>query len=111
MRRGLPHRRAAGLVAFALSGAIAAIAAIAPSTDAELLLSKTAVLEPVAIHAAESLLPAPLAYIREERFHHGDTLPWLLARLAIGGADVQRLLRLREMRLLRPGTHCCFRIE
>jgi murein DD-endopeptidase MepM/ murein hydrolase activator NlpD len=104
VRRGLPHRRAAGLVAFALSGAVAAIAAIAPSTDAELLLAKTAVLEPVAIRAGEGLLPAPLAYVREERFQHGDTLPGLLARLAIGGTDVQRLLPLRETRLLRPGT-------
>lgn len=104
MRRGLPHRRAAGLVAFALSGAVAAIAAIAPSTDAELLLAKTAVLEPVAIRVDEALLPAPAAYIREERFQRGDTLPGLLARLAIGEADAQRLLRLRETRLLRPGT-------
>jgi murein DD-endopeptidase MepM/ murein hydrolase activator NlpD len=104
VRRGLPHRRAAGLVAFALSGAVAAIAAIAPSTDAELLLAKTAVLEPVAIRVDEALLPAPAAYIREERFQRGDTLPGLLARLAIGEADAQRLLRLRETRLLRPGT-------
>ena len=104
VRRGLPHRRAAGLVAFALSGAVAAIAAIAPSTDAELLLAKTAVLEAVAIRIDEALLPAPAAYVREERFQRGDTLPGLLARLAIGEADTQRLLRLRETRLLRPGT-------
>lgn len=104
MTRGLPHRRAAGMVAFALSGAVAAIAAIAPSGDAELLLAKTALLEPIAIHAGQSLLPAPAAYIREERFQRGDTLAALLARLAIGEADIQRLLRLRETRSLRPGT-------
>jgi len=72
VRRGLPHRRAAGLVAFALSGAIAAIAAIAPSTDAELLLPKTAVPEPVAIRIDEALLPAPATFVREERFQRGE---------------------------------------
>jgi len=97
-------RRAAGLVAFALSGAVAAVVAIAPSTDAELLLAKTAVLEPLAIRIDEALLPAPATYVREERFQRGDTLPGLLARLAIGEAEAQRLLRLRETRLLRPGA-------
>ena len=97
-------RRAAGLVAFALSGAVAAVVAIAPSTDAELLLAKTAMLEPVAIRIDEALLPAPATYVREERFQRGDTLPALLARLAIGEADVQSLPRLRQTRLLRPGA-------
>ena len=108
MRKGasgaVSLRRAAGLVAFALSGAVAAVAAIVPSGDAELLLAKTAVLEPVAIRVEESLLPAPAAYIREDRFQRGDTLTGLLARLAIGEADARRLLRLRETRLLRPGA-------
>jgi murein DD-endopeptidase MepM/ murein hydrolase activator NlpD len=104
VRRGLPHRRAAGLVAFALSGAVAAIAAIAPSTDAELLLPKTALPEPVAIRIDEALLPAPATLVREERFQRGDTLGALLARLAIGEADARGVLRLRESRLLRPGA-------
>lgn len=103
MKGLVPHRRAAGLVAFALSGAVAAIAAIAPSGDAELLLAKTAVLEPVAIRLEEALLPAPDAYVREERFQRGDTLAALLARLAVGEADARSILRLREIRLLRPG--------
>ncbi len=104
MRGVVPHRRAAGLVAFALSGAVAAIAAIAPSGDAELLLAKTAVLEPVSIRIEEALLPAPAAYVREERFQRGDTLAALLARLAVGEADARIILRLRETRLLRPGS-------
>jgi len=104
VKQGLPLRRAAGLIAFALSGALAAVAAIAPSGDAELLLARTAVPEPVALHAGASLLPAPAAYIREDRFQRGDTLTGLLARLAIGEADARRLLRLRETRLLRPGA-------
>ncbi len=104
MRGVVPHRRAAGLVAFALSGAVVAIAAIAPSGDAELLLARTAVLEPVAIRIEEALLPAPAAYVREERFQRGDTLAALLARLAIGEADTRSVLRLRETRLLRAGS-------
>jgi len=104
MRGVVPLRRAAGFAAFALSGAVAAVATIAPSSDAELLLAKTAVLEPLAIRIDEALLPAPATYVREERFQRGDTLPGLLARLAIGEAEAQRLLRLRETRLLRPGA-------
>lgn len=104
MRTAVSFRRAAGLAAFALSSAVAAVAAIVPTTDAELLLAKAAVLEPIAIRADEALLPAPTTYVREERFQRGDTLPALLARLAIGEADAQKLLRQRETRLLRPGT-------
>jgi murein DD-endopeptidase MepM/ murein hydrolase activator NlpD len=99
-----PLERALALAAFAISGAVAAFAAIAPATDAELLLAKAALLEPVAIRPQEALLPAPATYVREERFAQGDTLGGLLARLAVGEADAQRLLRRRELRLLRPGA-------
>ena len=101
---GVSLRRAALLAAFALSGAVAAVATIVPSTDAELLLAKAAVLEPVSIRLEEALLPAPATYVREDRLQRGDTFQGLLARLAIGEADVQKLLRQRELRLLRPGT-------
>ena len=101
---GVPLRRAALLAAFALSGAVAAVATIVPSTDAELLLAKAAVLEPVAIRLEEALLPAPATYVREDRLQRGDTFQGLLARLAIGEADVQKLLRQRAMQLLRPGA-------
>jgi len=104
VRTAVPFRRAAGLAAFALSGAVAAVAALVPTTDAELLLAKAAVLEPISIHADEALLPAPATYIREERFQRGDTLPALLSRLAIGAGDTQQLLRQRELKQLRPGT-------
>lgn len=104
MSRYTPLQRAAGLCAFALSGAVVAVVSIVPATDAELLIAKAAVLEPVEIRAGEALLPSPATYVREERFQRGDTLPALLARLAIGEADAQKLLRQREMRLLRPGT-------
>jgi murein DD-endopeptidase MepM/ murein hydrolase activator NlpD len=102
--RGRPLRRAAALAAFALSGAVAAVVSIVPSTDAELLLAKAAVLEPVQIRIDEALLPAPATYIREERFQRGETLSALAGRLTIAAADTQRLLRQRELRLLRPGT-------
>ncbi|MEO8143060.1 MAG: peptidoglycan DD-metalloendopeptidase family protein [Betaproteobacteria bacterium] len=92
------------LAAFALSSAVAAVATIVPSTDAELLLAKAAVLEPVAIRLEEALLPAPLSYVREDRMQRGDTYQRLLARLAIGESDILKLLRQPQMRLLRPGT-------
>ncbi len=95
-------RRAAAIAALAISGAVAAFAAMVPS--AELLLGKAAVLEPLAIRAQDALLPAPSSYIREDRLQRGDTLAALFARLAIGEADVQSLLRLRQARLLRPGS-------
>jgi murein DD-endopeptidase MepM/ murein hydrolase activator NlpD len=92
------------LAVLALSSALAAVAAIVPSTDASFLLAKTARLEPVAIRLDEALLPAPASYIREDRLQRGDTYHGLLARLAISDADAQKLLRLRELRLLRPGN-------
>src|SRR5258707_7105549 len=101
---GLPVRRAALLAAFALSGALAAVAAIMPSTDAELLIAKAAVREQVVIRLDEALLPAPNTYLREDRLQRGDTYQGLFARLAIGEADVQQLLRQRSLQLLRPGT-------
>jgi len=101
--RTAPLKRAAALAAFAVSGVVAAVAAIVPSSDAELLLAKAAVLEPVAIRADEALLPAPASYVREDRLQRADTLEGLLARLAVGDADAQKLLRQRELRLLRPG--------
>jgi murein DD-endopeptidase MepM/ murein hydrolase activator NlpD len=104
MSRYTPLQRAAGLCAFAISGAVVAVASIVPATDAELLIAKAAVLEPVAIRAGEALLPSPATYVREERFQRGDTLSALLARLAIGESDMQKLLRQRELRLLRLGA-------
>jgi len=102
--RGIPLRRAALLAVCTLSCALAAVAAIVPSTDARLLLAKAAVLEPVAIRIDEALLPAPTTYLREDRLQRGDTYQGLFARLAIGAPDIQQLLRQRALRHLRPGT-------
>ena len=97
-------RRIALLAVFALSSAVAAVATIVPSTDAELLLAKTAVLEPIAIRLEDSVLPAPITYVREDRLQRGDTYRGLFGRLAINESDSQQLLRQRTLQLLRPGT-------
>ena len=73
MTRPSPLQRALVLAVFAVTGTVAAIASIAPDTDAALLLNKHVLPEPVTI-GADALLPAPAAYIREERFLAGDTL-------------------------------------
>ncbi len=104
-RLQLSLRRAALLAVFALSGVVAAVAAIVPSSDAELLLAKTAVLEPVEIRMEEALLPAPGSYVREERMQRGDTYHGMFARLGIKDADIQQLLRQRAtLQFLRVGT-------
>ena len=100
-RPRVPLWRFALLAALALSSAVATIL---PPTNAELLLAKAAVLEPVAIRLGEALLPAPTTYVREDRMQRGDTFHGLLARLAIRDADIQQLLRQRPLQLLRPGT-------
>ena len=97
-------RRAVLLAGFALSGAVASLYAIVPSTDPELLLAKTAVLEELPIRFGEALLPAPTTYLREDRLQRGDTLAGLLRRLGVGDADLRQLLRQRELRLLRVGS-------
>ncbi|MBI1942879.1 MAG: M23 family metallopeptidase [Betaproteobacteria bacterium] len=104
MSHHAPLLRAAALAAFAVSGAVAAFTAIVPATDAELLVAKTALREPLEIRAQAALLPAPATYIRAERFERGDTLAGLLARLSIGAGDAQMLVRRREAKLLRPGA-------
>jgi murein DD-endopeptidase MepM/ murein hydrolase activator NlpD len=97
-------KRAAVLAAFAVSGAVAAVASIAPSADPELLLAKAAVPELLPIRLEEALLPAPSTYVREERFQRGDTLHGLFARLGISQDDARSLAGRRETRSLRPGA-------
>jgi murein DD-endopeptidase MepM/ murein hydrolase activator NlpD len=102
---GVPLRRAALLAAFALFSAVAAVAAIVPSSDAGLMLAKTAVPEPVVIRLEDALLPAPSTYVREERLQRGDTYHGLFARLGINEADIRQLLRQRStLQALRMGT-------
>ncbi len=95
--------RIGAAVVLALSGAIAAFATISPGTDAELLVAKTAVLEPFAIDHEQGLMPAPTAFVREERFQRGDTHASLLARLGVNEEDAKQALRARVLWQLRTG--------
>jgi murein DD-endopeptidase MepM/ murein hydrolase activator NlpD len=104
MRLDAPLGRILLVLVLAAFGVVAAIAAIAPAAEAERLVAKTALPEALAIHEQSALLPVPASYVREERYQAGDTLAGLLGRLAVGEADGRAILRLREMRLLRPGT-------
>jgi len=98
-----PLRRAALLAVLAFSGAVVAFATMTPSPEAEATLLRRALAEPVALRAANAVLPAPLAYLREERFQRGDTLAALLERLGVAAEDARRLARTPAMRFLRPG--------
>jgi murein DD-endopeptidase MepM/ murein hydrolase activator NlpD len=99
-----PLARTAAIAALAVSGVVAAFATIAPSNDAEILLSSTSSVEPLPI-PVEALLPSPASYIREDRFQRGDTLPAVLARFGIADAQIAQLVRLRALQALRPGYH------
>src|SRR6185295_10553673 len=97
-----PVARSAVIVVLAVSGAVAAFATMAPSSDAEILLSRTSSVEALPI-PAEALLPSPASYIREERFQRGDTLAAFLSRLGVRDDERVNLSRLRPLQGLRPG--------
>jgi hypothetical protein len=90
------------IVVLAVFGAVAAFATIAPSPDAQLLLSPTSTVEALPI-PAEGLLPSPASYIREERFQRGDTLSAFLLRLGVAEGEAAPLARQRALQALRPG--------
>ncbi len=96
--------RAGALAGFALSGVFAAFATIPPRSDAELLLERASIIEPLAIHPATQLLSVPERYVWEERFQAGETVTGLLARLGVAEGDARQLVRMKELRRLRPGT-------
>jgi len=97
-----PFARSAAIAVLAISGAVAAFATIAPSPDAQVLLSRTSSIESLPI-PAEALLPSPASYIREERFQRGDTLSAFLSRLGVADSEVGPLARQRALQALRPG--------
>jgi murein DD-endopeptidase MepM/ murein hydrolase activator NlpD len=94
--------RSGVIVVLAVFGAVAAFATIAPSPDAQLLLSPTSTVEALPI-PAEGLLPSPASYIREERFQRGDTLSAFLLRLGVAEGEAAPLARQRALQALRPG--------
>lgn len=95
----------------ALSGVVAAFATIAPAPDAELLIAKSAVLEPLAIDLEQGLMPAPNVFIREERFQRGDTHASLLSRLGVSDEDATRALQARVFWQLRTGSSVTARVH
>ncbi len=101
MREYSPIARVAALAALGLSSVVAAFATMAPEIPAP--VPETAVLEPVALRTGDALLPAPAAFLREERFQRGDTLAGMLGRLGIAESEVRKLARTPALRLLRPG--------
>lgn len=95
--------RICALVALPLFGAIAAFGT-APET--QLLLSRTAIPEPLAIDFSEAIVPSSDSFIREERFQRGDTLSSLLTRLGVNNEDTHKVLRAQSglLNSLRAGT-------
>ena len=107
-RRGGPGgvrlTRLGALAGLALFGMVAAFATIPPQSDAELALARASVIEPLAIDPARHVMSPPERFAREERFQRGETVTGLLARLGVADGDAQQLVRLKELRRLRPGT-------
>ena len=101
-----PRFRLARVSALILMPLFGAIAAFGTAPESSLLLSRTAVPEPLAIEFNEALVPASESFIREERFQRGDTLSSLLSRLGVNTEDAQKLLRAqaRFLNSLRAGT-------
>jgi murein DD-endopeptidase MepM/ murein hydrolase activator NlpD len=95
--------RAAALLALA-TGVVAAFATIAPAPQAELAPASAIRRELLPVAAASGLMASPESYVREDRLRRGDTLAAFLARLGIADEHVERLLRLRPLRLLAPGA-------
>ena len=97
-----PLVRVAALAALALSSVVAAFATMDPEIPAP--TPEAAVVEPIALRTGDTLLPAPAAFLREERFQRGDTLAGMLGRLGVSDSEVRKLARTPVLRRLRPGN-------
>lgn len=96
--------RTVAVALLAISGAVAAFATIAPSTELQTLPESTALVEALPIDTDDALVPSPTSYIREEQFQRGDTLAGFLGRLGIAEPHTGRLIKQSALRSLRPGT-------
>src|SRR2546430_13736809 len=96
--------RAAVIASCAVSGAVDGCATIGPAPAGQAVPPTTALVETLSIRASDALLPSPASYFREEPFQRGDTLASFLSRLGIEEAQVARLVRLRVLQTLRPGS-------
>ena len=92
----------AAVVILAATGVVA-FATIAPSRERAVEPPKTPLIETLAIRPDAA--PAPKSYFREESFQRGDTLPAFIERLGIEAPHAGKLVKLRAMQQLRPGTH------
>jgi murein DD-endopeptidase MepM/ murein hydrolase activator NlpD len=101
-----PRFRLARIIALISLPLFGAIAAFGTAPETQLLLSRTAVPEPLAIDFNQAVLPPVDSFIREERFQRGDTLASLFSRLGISSDDAQQLVRShgRFLNTLRAGT-------
>ena len=101
-----PRFRLARICALVLLPLYGAIAAFGTAPESSLLLSRTAVPEPLAIDFTEALVPASNSFFREERFQRGDTLSSLISRLGVNTDDAQKVVRTqaRFLNSLRTGT-------
>lgn len=95
-------RRAPAIAALALSGAVAAFAAMAPAPEAEAPVLQVARAEPIELRTI-AVLPAASSQVREEHMRRGDTLAGMLSRIGVAPADAQQLTRMPALRYLRPG--------
>ena len=105
-----PFARSAVIAILAIFGAVAAFATIAPSPDAQVLISRTSSIEALPI-PAESVLPSPASYIREERFQRGDTLSAFLSRLGVADGEAGVVARQRALQALRPGYNVAAQVS
>ena len=101
-----PKFRLARISALVLLPLFGAIAAFGTAPESSLLLSRTAVPEPLVIETSEAVVPAPESFIREERFQRGDTLSSLFSRLGVSAEETQKVIRTqsRFLNSLRAGT-------
>jgi len=104
----MPHpvrwTRVTAAIVLALSGAVAAFGTIAPTADAELLATKTAVVEPLTIDFAPAPVTQADRYVREDRLQRGDTLANLLSRIGVRTPDIAALTQSGVLKRLRPQT-------
>jgi len=103
MSDAVRFKRIAVVGALGVSGALAALAVMLPSPEAEANLLQRRVIEPVALRLDASVLPAPDSYVREEPLRRGESPAEFLARLGVADEDVRRLQRLPAIRMLRRG--------
>jgi len=103
MRVPVQFRRIAVVSALGFSGALAALAAMLPSPEAEANLLQRRVVEPVALGADASVLPSPASFIRQDRLQRGESSSDFLERMGVAPEDVRRLQRVPAVRLLRRG--------